>query len=422
MLGPRLFAITLLLAPGRVAAQAPSDASRSRSVGRPHAGRLLDGVPLPDGPRLAVKNDHARYGTSELVALIRASVDAVHAARPGTPRLVVGDLSRRRGGAFSPHSSHRAGRDIDIGFFYVDPSGAPYPAEDFIRVRGDGRCALEGEPCALDVARTWDLMAAMLGDEAQVQYVMLASHLRDLLLDEAERRGAPMELIARFRLVTAPITGSQSHRDHFHVRVYCALDDRPRCVDEGPMHPWARFGEHDDPLFVSQATERGRERYAAELAAEVRDRVRRRAVRERREAIARSEAAAAERDRLHRDRVRARRTRQEASAREAEERARADRRAHTLARRAAAEEAQREREAFRRLSPDERRAVLRQREAEERAEEEARRARVREAMTRRAEERAARVEAHRREVRARIRARLSEEGARGRSEEGARGG
>ena len=68
---------------------------------------------------------------------------------PGTKRLPVGDLSRRRGGFFPPHVSHQNGRDADIGFYlrkghntkylkYATPRTLMYRELDIFR-SDDGR-------------------------------------------------------------------------------------------------------------------------------------------------------------------------------------------------------------------------------------------------------------------------------------------
>ena len=71
-----------------------------------------------------------------------------------------------------------------------------------------------------------------------MQYVLVAQDLRRRLLAEGERRGADAALMERVSLATAPHSGSASHRSHFHVRIYCPVDDRPECSDEPPYHAW----------------------------------------------------------------------------------------------------------------------------------------------------------------------------------------
>jgi murein endopeptidase len=118
-----------------VAARArPAEASirwrRSRALGRPDRGRLVAGVRLPAAGRTFVTFDPVkrtspnrvwrRFGTDRLVRVLLRVADQHAAAHPDAPRLVVGDLSRPRGGRFGReyggdgHRSHQNGLDVDV--------------------------------------------------------------------------------------------------------------------------------------------------------------------------------------------------------------------------------------------------------------------------------------------------------------------
>lgn len=217
--------------------------SASRSVGVPDRGRLRDAVLLRRSAHVATREVPeggrvASYGTAELVGLIERAAAAVAERHPGA-RLSVGDLSAERGGRLSPHRSHRSGRDADVGFYLRDEEGRSVVLPRFVNIgrRGTGR--MHGQVYRFDVARNWDLLVALTSDAvARVQYVLITPYLRRLLLDEGRRRGAPAEVMERVELVTHPHSGSASHRSHFHVRIYCPVDDRPECRDEPPLHPW----------------------------------------------------------------------------------------------------------------------------------------------------------------------------------------
>ena len=117
--------LTFALAP------APADsACKSRAVGKPWDGRLVCGVQLPaesetfvtwDFPLLrSPSRSWRRWGTKGLVDRAqRIALD--YAVRfPDSPRLLIGDLSRPKGGAFGSkyggigHASHQNGLDVDI--------------------------------------------------------------------------------------------------------------------------------------------------------------------------------------------------------------------------------------------------------------------------------------------------------------------
>lgn len=216
------------------------DGSPSHSIGVPDRGRLRDSVQLEPTPHLFIRESRraAQHGTAELVGLIQRAAARVSLAHPG-PRLVVGDLSRERGGRLHPHRSHRSGRDADLGFYLLDEDGEPAEPDRFVNLRRNG-CGRIGETrYCFDPARNWDLLAALVSDPTTVvQYILVAPDIRRRALEEGERRSVDPALLERVRVATEPHRGSRSHRSHFHVRIYCPVDDRPECVDEPPYHDW----------------------------------------------------------------------------------------------------------------------------------------------------------------------------------------
>jgi Penicillin-insensitive murein endopeptidase len=110
---------------------------RSRALGKPYHGRLVRGVQLPAFGTHFVTVDPVtgtspnpawrRYGTDRLVRVLLEVAGAYAAAHPDGPRLVVGDLSRPRGGRFGRefggdgHRSHQNGLDVDV--FYPRRDG-----------------------------------------------------------------------------------------------------------------------------------------------------------------------------------------------------------------------------------------------------------------------------------------------------------
>ncbi len=237
--------------------------SESRSIGVPDRGRLRDAVELASGANIAVRDGRRRawFGTRELVAAIEHAAAEVSRAHAG-PRLVVGDLSAENGGRLSPHRSHRTGRDADLGFYLLDEEGNSVEAPQFVQLRRNGCGRVRDHRYCFDPARNWTLVVALLTDPvARVQYLLVAPDIRARVLAEGERRGAPPELLERVRIATAPHSGSRSHRSHFHVRIYCPLDDRPECVDEPPYHAW--YEGTPSPRAAEATRRRARIRRAA---------------------------------------------------------------------------------------------------------------------------------------------------------------
>ena len=124
----------------------------STALGTPSAGVLADGVRLPPAGRAFVTWDPVlrrspnrrwrRWGTDRLVRTVLAVARDFHAAHPRAPRLLVGDLSRPRGGDFGPrfgyigHASHQNGLDVDVYYPRADRRAvAPRDARDIDRAR-----------------------------------------------------------------------------------------------------------------------------------------------------------------------------------------------------------------------------------------------------------------------------------------------
>ncbi len=222
----------------------------STSIGSPSEGRLEGGVPLPlHGPGYRFhpqKNPDHRYGTVELVqALIRAAA-AVEAELPGNP-LTIGDISKPQGGDIPGHASHRAGRDVDVMFYLLDAQGQPFPAKA-IPLEPDGTgtdyvdLAMPDDdvPVRIDLPRTWRFVEALVTDpEADINRIFVVEHIRSMLIEHAEKIGAPAEAIERFGHLTCQ--PGFPHDDHFHIRFYCSPDDIDAgCLDTHPVYPWHR--------------------------------------------------------------------------------------------------------------------------------------------------------------------------------------
>ncbi len=114
---------------------------RSVALGTPTAGALRGGVRLPaSGPsfrtwdpilRRAPNRGWRRHGTDRLVGLLERVARAHARAHPGAPPMVIGDLSRPRGGDFGArygivgHTSHQNGLDADVYYPRRDGRAAP---------------------------------------------------------------------------------------------------------------------------------------------------------------------------------------------------------------------------------------------------------------------------------------------------------
>lgn len=221
----------------------------SVSVGRHNRGRLVHGAELHESDVLRLKQPTSsqRFGTDELVALLGRVARRVNERTPGS-RLTVGDLSMERGGRFRPHRSHQSGRDVDVGFYVVDTAGTLLDLRRFFVFRRDGTSRADAS-YRYDFVRNWQLVEALVTDtEVPVQWMFVARELQVGLLAEGLRQGASEDTMLRASTIMSQPSRGGRHRDHFHVRIYCPPNDRPRCDDDPPFHPWFDRGSGAPPV------------------------------------------------------------------------------------------------------------------------------------------------------------------------------
>ena len=214
----------------------------SRSIGFTTRGRLARGVPVRPSRYVRFTNEYARaghfYGTWEMVQLIERAAYRVARRLPGA-RLSVGELSSRTGGRLGGHLSHQNGRDADLAFYMLDPRGRPFVPQSFAKFGANGLALRPGSGLRFDDARNWELVAKLVADgDARVQYIFVSRQLRKRLLAEGKKRHAHPVVWRRAAKAMIQPSHGHPHQNHFHVRIYCSPSDRPRCADEGPIHPW----------------------------------------------------------------------------------------------------------------------------------------------------------------------------------------
>ena len=162
-MGPDLWTAALVLAlsvatasPGAAPvsdreARKPIEWRQSVAVGDPAAGRLVRGVLLPpEGPgwrswdpieRRSPARQWRRWGTDELVRTTLKVIREFRARHPNAPPVLIGDLSRPRGGDFGPqygyigHATHQNGRDVDVYYPRIDRKPKPPESPDQVDVR-----------------------------------------------------------------------------------------------------------------------------------------------------------------------------------------------------------------------------------------------------------------------------------------------
>ncbi len=220
----------------------PNSLKKSRSLGLAWQGKLERAVLLAQGPHIRYVTEYAKtghfHGTWQLVQLLERAAHSVARRVPGS-RLSVGEISAEKGGNLPGHASHENGRDVDLGFYMLDGSGRPHDAFAFAPFDAQGLGIKPNVGLRFDVRRNWELVSRLVADgEARVQYIFVSTGIRQLLLDEGKRVRAPQVILDRAVRVMVKPGNKHPHNNHFHVRIYCAPQDRPKCQDAPPYWPW----------------------------------------------------------------------------------------------------------------------------------------------------------------------------------------
>ncbi len=236
-------ALLALVASGCLYSPSPLAPNLRGSVGLPHRGTLSEAVALADkGDGFTrFRKDAVKWGTPRLVGAVEHAARAVRDEHPGTPPLVVGDLSMRHGGATDRHRSHRSGRDVDLIFYALTPDGRPVQAPGFTKFGADalGKPEKGSKWLRFDVARQWTLIKALVASpEANVQWIFIARWLEAQVAEWAIAKGEDPEVVWQAEVVMKQPGDSAPHDDHVHVRLACTPDEAVAGCEGGPRWSW----------------------------------------------------------------------------------------------------------------------------------------------------------------------------------------
>lgn len=190
-----------------------------------------------------IKKRQTYFGTAEMAGFV-ARVGGRMLAADGDAVVGIGNVSLKSGGRSRWHRSHQTGRDVDIAMFLRDRRGAPRNPRQF-RSFGPDLRSRDGRGMSFDVARNLTLVLAMVEDmNVGVQWIFCAEYLKQAMLEAARVRGVEPELLERLAKVLHQPSDALPHDDHFHVRVYCSVEDRLYgCLDREPLWPWVDRGD-----------------------------------------------------------------------------------------------------------------------------------------------------------------------------------
>ena len=206
-------------------------ATGSASVGSVTSGHLIEGLELPlTGAHHAVFEGHrvrgTNWGTDELVQAVLAASGEVASAFPGAV-LQIGNVAKFGGGALPWSISHKAGRDVDVGFYVLDASGNQVLPPAMLQLTPpDGTAMWDGQEVRFDPARNWVFFRSLLsGEKSEVQYVFVADFLIKLMREYALAEGDKVEWLDSLNGVLRQPRGTLPHDDHAHIRFYCSPED-----------------------------------------------------------------------------------------------------------------------------------------------------------------------------------------------------
>ena len=189
------------------------------SIGKPSRGRLIRGVALPERPDLYVRRKpDESYGSTHAISQLMAAIVRFRHETGFLRSIVIGGISRARGGRFRPHKSHQSGRDMDIRM----PLTAAAEGKRHVTAND------------IDWKATWQLMQAFIAN-GQVEYIFLDYSLQRRIYKIAREQGVSKEQLEKWLQwpVRKPkhqvIRHVEGHKVHFHVRVRCA-DHEKHCV------------------------------------------------------------------------------------------------------------------------------------------------------------------------------------------------
>ncbi len=229
-LNPELHGLEKVPAGLRLRVFQHDDERPTRSIGAPNKGRLQHGLPMPEGKYWELRDRRTRtYGaTNAIGAMVTAFNRYGEAFGGAVPPVSVGEISGPRGGRAHPHSSHRSGRDVDLGYVLLPGT--------------EGEQWKRANPENFDVEKNWALIKALV-ETGEVQTIFISSKLQRMLEPVARQDIGEAEL---GRYFWRPGGGPEQdpilrhwdgHRDHMHVRFRCEPgNSRCRSRSTSPGH------------------------------------------------------------------------------------------------------------------------------------------------------------------------------------------
>ncbi len=191
----------------------------AESRGNPSSGRLIKGILLPLSSLWRRGRQDQVWASSHTLATLIEAFTRLRVDSGYDGEVYIASISRRRGGKFRPHQSHRTGLDIDIRL----PLLPTVPLETY------------PTPDTVDWAALWELIEALI-DTGEVSVIFLDHRLQERLYWAARRDGKTAEELApiihwprKDKIWEVIVRHSRNHKGHIHVRLLCGPDEA-RCT------------------------------------------------------------------------------------------------------------------------------------------------------------------------------------------------
>ncbi|EYF06636.1 LysM peptidoglycan-binding domain-containing protein [Chondromyces apiculatus] len=208
------------------------------SLGATNAGRLFNGVQMPEGEGWKHLSPAQAWGTQETVDFLIRAITETRRQHPDSPPLYLGHISARNGGPLSPHVSHQAGRDVDISY-YLTPQRP-----------GFHRATAKN----LDLDRSWGFVRALI-TETDVEMILIDSGVQKLLKEHALQIGEdPAWIDEVFQVGSRSrrplIRHARGHANHIHIRFYSPVAQASAArahglmAKHGKVQPAVRYIRH----------------------------------------------------------------------------------------------------------------------------------------------------------------------------------
>lgn len=204
----------------------------SVSVGAPNGGSQVRAKRIKKSDHLVIleKSKENVFGHPSLVLMLQRSAKQIARTFPGS-KLVVGDLSRKEGGALAGHHSHQSGRDADVLFFARDADGKKVLPKKLVPYGADGK-ATDGSGLVFDDERNWNLVVSWAKDHrAVLQYIFVSRALKARLLAFGKQHAKTKKLVPEIAPLFLEPENAEPHADHFHVRIKCPDEQEKVCRD-----------------------------------------------------------------------------------------------------------------------------------------------------------------------------------------------